>query len=754
MASERAPWPRVVIAALIPVATVTLVEMAVWGASLRWSLFYLAVFVSSWLGGFRSGVSSTVLCAAIMWWYFTPPQHSWVKSDVRYYLGAMIFLVMGVVISGLHRRLRRRTAEVAHALIESRGLTERLERAVVERSVFSALIENSTDFICIFDPDGKPTYVNPAGRRLIGLTPDFPIDTLHREDFYPKGLRAVPELISPEIFEQGRWRGESRLRHWLSDQSIPVSDTQFLIRDPDTGRILGIGEIARDISDAIRARKELRSANQRLSDALRDLNKSQRFLQGILDYSPNGIIIKGLDGRYIVMNHGIEKITGISAAAALGKTDFDIFPRAVAERFRSNDRKVRATRAALVTEEQFQPDEHGRVILVSKFPLLSDNHDVIAIGAIWTDITDRKRSEEGLRQSAHALGTAQRVAHVGSWQWDRKTETTVWSEEMYNLFGRDPTRPPPKLLSPDANIFTPESAARLRAALEKLFATGEPYELDVELIRPDGSTRWVSAHGQAVRDEKGEIVAVEGTAADISHVKTLQRMREEWTSVIAHDLRQPIGVIAMASDFLPEIHAGEMSERERAFMDRIRNAANTLARMVDDLLDMSLLEANRLKLERKWVDPRTLVTESVERQRHSGGGALVKVFNGQSLSPVFVDPMRIGQVLGNLLSNAVKYGDRQHDVVVRLDRHDHEIEIAVTNRGKGIEPEELPRLFDRFARSKSTRGSGVPGLGLGLYISKGVVEAHGGRLWAESKPGDTTTFHVTLPTVVWAQEAA
>ena len=96
MASERAPWPRVVIAALIPVATVTLVEMAVWGASLRWSLFYLAVFVSSWLGGFRSGVSSTVLCAAIMWWYFTPPQHSWVKSDVRYYLGAMIFLVMNV----------------------------------------------------------------------------------------------------------------------------------------------------------------------------------------------------------------------------------------------------------------------------------------------------------------------------------------------------------------------------------------------------------------------------------------------------------------------------------------------------------------------------------------------------------------------------------------------------------------------------------------------------------------------------------
>jgi signal transduction histidine kinase len=116
--------------------------------------------------------------------------------------------------------------------------------------------------------------------------------------------------------------------------------------------------------------------------------------------------------------------------------------------------------------------------------------------------------------------------------------------------------------------------------------------------------------------------------------------------------------------------------------------------------------------------------------------------------------MRIGQVLGNLLSNAIKYGEKGSEIVVRLHRQDDEVDIAVTNHGKGIDPEDLPRIFSRFMRSKAAHGSGVRGLGLGLYIAKGVVAAHGGRMWVESVPGETTTFHVALPTANAKQQAA
>ena len=614
--TERPSWIRMVLATVLPVAVAFILEFLFWSRDIRWSLFYIAIFIASWLGGFRSGLSATVLSTSLMWWFFTPPRHQLIKPNPRHYIAALAFLGIGVTVSSLHRRLRLRTGELAKALLDSRALAARLE------------------------------------------------------------------------------------------------------------------------------------------GALRDLEESRRFLQAILDHSPNGIVIKSLDGRYLVTNKGLESMTGISTTESLGKTDFDLFPPGVAERFRANDQRVLETRAPLVTEERPRRPE-GRVMLVSKFPLRDEHSEVFALCAIWTDITERKQTEEALKQTTRDLRNAQRVAHVGSWQWDRRTGMNYWSEELYEIFGQDPRRPPPKLLNPDAHLFSPETAVQMSEAAQKLFDTGEPIELELEVMRPDGSRRWVSAHAAPVRDEHGEIIGMDGTAADITHVKALQRMREEWTSVIAHDLRQPIGVIAMAANFLPTLRGGApMTREEREFMERIRSATNTLARMVDDLLDMSLLEANRLKLERKWCDPAELVTEAVDRAMHAAGTKRVRVSSPRNLPQVHVDPMRIGQVLGNLLSNAVKYGDDAHDILVRVDRHDGDIEITVTNHGHGIAPEELPRLFDRFARARTTRGSGVPGLGLGLYISKGVVQAHGGRLWAESTLEKTTSFHFSLPVSVATREAA
>jgi signal transduction histidine kinase len=305
----------------------------------------------------------------------------------------------------------------------------------------------------------------------------------------------------------------------------------------------------------------------------------------------------------------------------------------------------------------------------------------------------------------------------------------------------------------DSRVFTEESVGRLRSAVNAAMSDGTPFETEVSALRPDRSMRHLAVRGVAVREKSGAVSGVEGTMQDITELREAEQLRDEWTSVIAHDLRQPIGVILMAASALPEMHKGEVTDDEKLFVSRIVAAGNTLARMVDDLLDLSLLEAHRLELQRRWVNPRDFVSETVGRLAHITAGHPVRFSQEGGVGDVFVDPMRIGQVLGNLTSNAVKYGEPGTDIDVRLAQRDHEVEISVTNHGRGISPEDMPRLFSRFMRSKQTR-TRVPGLGVGLYISRELVEAHQGRIWAESTPGKTTTFHLTLPARVTPAKVA
>ncbi len=329
-----------------------------------------------------------------------------------------------------------------------------------------------------------------------------------------------------------------------------------------------------------------------------------------------------------------------------------------------------------------------------------------------------------------------------------------WSEELYRIHGLDPAVPAPSWDKDFLRLYTAESMNTLKPAVEELQKHGTSFELELEAILPDGSHRWLRARGEPVRDAPGTIVAIRGITQDISRLKELERMKEEWTSMIAHDLRQPIGAIKMSAALLPDLHAGSMANDEQIITERIRSGADALSRMVEDLLDVSRLEARGLTLDRAWLDPVTLVQKTLDHMSHATENHVVQVSVDGKRSPVLVDPARFEQVLGNLLSNAVKYGEQHGAIQVGVRQRDKEVEISVTNHGPGILPDEIPRIFVRFARSPTARRAGVTGLGLGLYIAKGLVEAHGGRMWVESVPGKVTTFTFTLPSRGGARAAA
>ena len=264
-------------------------------------------------------------------------------------------------------------------------------------------------------------------------------------------------------------------------------------------------------------------------------------------------------------------------------------------------------------------------------------------------------------------------------------------------------------------------------------------EMQVRL--KDGRLVPIMGSAAPVRDDQGRITGAVAVVRDITALKELERLREEWASVIAHDLRQPVGAISLTADSLLRPRNERLSMQERRAIERIRSASGRLSRMIEDLLDFSRIEAKRLSVRPRDVDFCAIVDAVVESHRETNAIRLV----GEPELQVSVDPDRVHQVLDNLISNAVKYGRPNGEILIEwLDRGDR-LEVAVTNQGPGIPAEEMPQLFSRFGRTHGEQAHRTPGIGLGLYIARGLVEAHGGRIWAESVPGESTSFHLTLP---------
>ncbi len=243
-----------------------------------------------------------------------------------------------------------------------------------------------------------------------------------------------------------------------------------------------------------------------------------------------------------------------------------------------------------------------------------------------------------------------------------------------------------------------------------------------------------------VRMADGRLAGATMVLQDISTLKELQRLREEWESIVTHDLRQPINAIVLLADML---ESAGLPVKNRELVGRVRALAMRMARMVGDLSDASQLEARRLVIRHERLDLGLLVREVIERLPALASRTTLHVPHDRVLL-VSGDAGRLEQVLTNLLSNAEKYSAPGTPIVVDVAGVDDSAQVSVTNEGSRITESELPYLFERFARTRQARASATKGSGLGLYIARGLVEAHGGRIWIESAPG-TTTFRFTLP---------
>jgi K+-sensing histidine kinase KdpD len=248
-------------------------------------------------------------------------------------------------------------------------------------------------------------------------------------------------------------------------------------------------------------------------------------------------------------------------------------------------------------------------------------------------------------------------------------------------------------------------------------------------------------------------VAIENTrlANELSRLEAqhqVQRMRSELISAVSHELRTPLGFIkGYATTLLRDDMPIEPGTR-RQFLETIDEETDKLEHMIDELLDASRLQAGRLPIEREPVLLGALIARAVEKARPTlADGHEIRLQLPVEDPLVLADALRIEQVLDNLLENAARYSDPGSEIEVGVLGEDTQAIVSVSNRGDGIAEPELEQIFEPFYRGTDSRRQGVHGAGLGLAISRGIVEAHGGRIWAESLRESTTTFLLTLPLV-------
>jgi signal transduction histidine kinase len=227
------------------------------------------------------------------------------------------------------------------------------------------------------------------------------------------------------------------------------------------------------------------------------------------------------------------------------------------------------------------------------------------------------------------------------------------------------------------------------------------------------------------------------------HAELLAHAREDVLGVVAHDLRNPLNTVSMAASLMLENTPMDRPQ-ERRQVEIVRRAADRMNRMIQDLLDVKRLETGRLGIEPRSEPAAALIYDTLDMLRPLAASSTILLESNvaENLPPVLADAARIQQVLSNLVGNAVKFTPREGRITVCADRIDGEVRFAVIDTGPGIPAEQLPHIFGRFWQARSTDRRGI---GLGLAIAKGIVEAHRGRIWVESSVGLGSTFYFTLP---------
>lgn len=477
---------------------------------------------------------------------------------------------------------------------------------------------------------------------------------------------------------------------------------------------------------------------------------TKEFLQGCLDHASAAVYAKDREGRYLFVNRRFWDLFGVDV---LGKTDYELFPREIADRFRRFDRDVMVHGAAIDGEEAVPTRRGERIYWSVKVPLRDARGHVYGMAGISSDVTDRKETERERDATLVLLDTFMSRSPVGFAVLDRELRYIRINETLANL----------NALAIEGHIgrtvreVVPEVADEVEQVVRTVMDTGAP-TVNVEFTfkaraTPAEPRSFLASFYPIVIG--AETTAVGAVLSEITEQKRIAEQRKRDTelrelvmAVLAHDLRSPLSSITMTARLLLE--SDEPPEARARGMQRILRSATRMSELIAQVLDFTRIRSGGgLVLDTGPVDLEELCSNLLEEFRAAHPECEFELHTQGDVRGLW-DNARLSQVVANLVSNAVTHGAQDCPVHLSLRGEADHVTLAVRNHGGPLTDTLKASLFEPFHRSDPELSRGPrDGLGLGLYISERIVAGHGGRIWADSDE-HSTVFSVLLPRAVRA----
>lgn len=689
-------------------------------------LFFAAIMVSAWYGGFKPGLVATALSALASNYFFLPPAGLALTAAEWERVG--LFTLVAIMMSWLSGTRRQ--------------LVQELRR---DRDWISAIVNAAGNLLVVCDRQGRIEQFNRACEQLTGYQFEEVRGKFIWDLLPPDDVAAVRSLLKPLPTKQtwreyqGTWLGKDGSQRTIMWSNAALFDEQGKIRSLI---ITGI-----DVSDRTQAERKLQETN--------------RQLHALIQASPLAITVLDRQGRVNLWNPAAERIFGWQTEEVIGH----MLPSVPADKQTEFLGNIATTLDGnlLNGQETVRQRQDGSLIDVSIWTAVVQSNGVDdRILSLIADVSDRKQTEAALKSMQERLTRLFESNTIGILFGDVDGNINQANDEFLRTIGY--SRAALEAGAIDWIAITPPEYLpldneRIREARQR----GACTSYEKEYIRPDGSRVPVLVGYALMGEDRRQSVAF---ILDLSDRKALEaalqhkaeelaqanRLKDEFLAVLSHELRTPLNAILGWSTMLKS-RTIDPTTTSRA-VETIERNARLQTQLIDDILDVSKIIQGNLRLQPTHVHLLPLIEAAIATVSPAAAAKHICLEFGwprqsECHFQLFGDPARLQQIFWNLLSNAIKftpdYGQVEVQVTLVGTRPTY-AEIRVTDTGSGISSEFLPFVFDRFRQADSTTTRHTGGLGLGLAIVRHLVELHGGTVWAASQgEGQGATFTVRLP---------